>query len=139
MLQKEFQERTNISISADEFETVHDIYMACGDDMDKDEFCALWKGKKFWELLNRVTDEKKITEQAYDMSMNKIRKMQDDRMTQNIEHAEFLLGKAEAYKDTDFYNEAVILIGKKEVVVAKLRMGLPMWDEDKEYINNNLK
>lgn len=139
MTQKEFETKTNINLSADDFETVHDIYMACGDDMDKDEFCTLWKGKKFLELLNRVTYEKKITEQAYDMAMNKIQKIQDERMAQNMEHAEFLLGKAEAYKDTDFYNEAVKLIGEKEVIVIKLRMGLPMWEEDTEYIKNNLK
>ena len=139
MTQKEFEERTNISLTADDFDTVHEIYMACGDEMDKDEFCRLWKAKKFWELLNRVTDEKKITEQAYDMAMNKIKKMQDQQVALNMDYAEFLLGKAEAYKDTDFYKEAVKLIGEKEVIIAKIRMGLPMWEEDKEYINNNLK
>ena len=45
MTQKEFEERTKISTTAGEFEQVHDIYMACGDNMDKDEFCSLWKEK----------------------------------------------------------------------------------------------
>ena len=71
MTQKEFEERTGISMTPDDFNTVHDIYMACGDEMDKNEFCALWKGKKFWELLNRVTDEKNITEQAYGRNSRK--------------------------------------------------------------------
>ncbi len=39
----------------------------------------------------------------------------------------------------DFYNEAVRLIGKKEVVTAKLRLELSLWDEDKVYISDNLK
>lgn len=134
MTQKEFEERTHISLTADDFATVHDIYMACGDGMDKDEFCALWKGKKFGELLNRVTDEKKITEQAYDMAMTKIKQMQDQQMTRNMELAEFLLGKACAYEDTDFYREAVKLIGQREVTRMKLQMGLPLWDDDRACI-----
>lgn len=139
MTQKEFEDRTNIHITADEFDAVHDIYMSCGDDMDKDEFCALWKGKKFRTLLDRVTYEKTITEQAYDMAMSKIREMNDERVASNVEYADFLLGKAEAYKDTDFRREAVKLIGSKEVVIAKIRLRLPMWEEDIEYISNNLK
>ncbi len=134
MTQKEFEERTHISLSGDDFCIVHDIYMGCGDDMDKDEFCALFKGKKFWELLNRVTDEKKITEQAYDMAMNKIKQMQSQQETKNTELAEFLLGKACVYEDTDFYREAVKLIGQREVVRMKLEMGLPLWEEDKTCI-----
>lgn len=139
MTQKEFEERTSISMTEDDFATVHDIYMACGDRMDKDEFCALWKGKKFWELLNRVTDEKNITEQAYDMAMNKIKSMQEQQKNKGNDLAEFLLGKASAHQDTDLYKEAVKLVGMKNVVISKIRMGLPMWEEDLEYINKNLK
>ena len=116
----------------------------CSDDFSiciiyKDEFCALRKGKKFWELLNRVTDEKNITEQAYDMAMNKIKSMQEQQKNKGNDLAEFLLGKASAHQDTDLYKEAVKLVGMKNVVISKIRMGLPMWEEDLEYINKNLK
>ena len=53
--------------------------------------------------------------------------------------AEFLIGKASAYNDTDFYNKAVKLVGQKEVVTRKIKMGLPLWEEDVQYINANLK
>lgn len=139
MIQKEFEERTGISMTADDFTTVHDIYMACGDRMDKDEFCALWKGKKFWELLSRVTDEKKITEQAYGIAMQKLSRTKEQQAERDMELAELLLGKAEAYYDTDFYNQAVKLVGMKEVISAKLRMNLPLWNEDKAYISEILK
>ena len=43
MTQKEFEERTGLKLSACEFETVHSIYMAAGDRMEKDEFCKEWK------------------------------------------------------------------------------------------------
>lgn len=139
MTRKEFEERTNIDLNGVDFDAIHDIYMACGDNMDKDEFCALWKAGRFEELLNRVTNEKKITEQAYCMATSEIQKMKNDKELQDMEMAEFLLGKACVYKDTDFYKEAVKLIGEKEVVLTKVRMGLPLWEEDMEYISNNLK
>lgn len=139
MTRKEFEERTNIDLKKADFDMIHDIYVACGDNMDKDEFCALWKDGNFEDLLNRVTYEKKITEQAYDMAMSKIQKMKDDKKIHDMESVEFLLGKADVYKDTDFYKGAVNLVGEKEVVLTKIRMGLPLWEEDMEYINRNLK
>lgn len=139
MTQKEFEARTGLSISAEDFVRVHDIYMACGDEMEKDEFCILWREENFRELLGRVVYEKGITEKAYGMAMNKIKRMQDEALPKNLDYAEFLLGKASAYEDTDFYKEAVKLIGEREVVMAKLRMGLVLWEEDFKYIINNLK
>ena len=55
------------------------------------------------------------------------------------ELAEFLIGKASAYNDTDFYSAAVKLIGQKQVTLCKIRMELPLWSEDMQYINDNLK
>ena len=63
----------------------------------------------------------------------------DDCHDKLSELAEFLIGKACAYDDRDFYNEAIRLIGKKEAVLRKIKMGLPLWEEDIDYINNNLK
>ena len=50
------------------------------------------------------------------------------------ELAEFLVGKACAYEDLDFYREAVKLIGQRMVTLMKLHMDLPLWDEDKKYV-----
>lgn len=139
MLQKEFEELTGLKINADDFEQVHDIYMACGDEMDKSEFCAKWKKRDYRALLDLVATEYKITNQAYDMAMAKIKQIEAIARDLNGEYADFLLGKAEVYKDTDLYKEAVKMIGEKEVVMSKLRMGLPLWEEDLEYIKSNLK
>ena len=57
----------------------------------------------------------------------------------HAELAEILIGKACAYQDTDLYREAVRLIGQREVTLTKLRMDLPLWDEDKQYIEDTLK
>lgn len=73
------------------------------------------------------------------MAMNKIKSMQEQQKNKGNDLAEFLLGKASAHQDTDLYKEAVKLVGMKDVVISKIRMGLPMWEEDLEYINKNLK
>lgn len=36
MTQKEFEDRTKLSVTADEFDAIDDMYMACGDNIDKD-------------------------------------------------------------------------------------------------------
>lgn len=139
MTQKEFEDRTGMKVNANEFDRVHDIYMACGDDVDKDEFCTLWKGEKFGELLSMVTYEKNITERGYEMVMKKIQDLQGQQVARNQELAEFLIGKACAYEDTDFYREAVKLVGQREVTRLKLQMDLPLWDEDKTYLKELLE
>lgn len=66
--------------------------------------------------------------------------LQDKQKQALIEEvAEFLIGKACAYEDTDFYKQAVKLVGQKKVTRMKLEMDLPLWKEDKEYIKENLK
>ncbi len=52
----------------------------------------------------------------------------------------FLLGKSCVYNDndTDSYNKAVHIIGKKEVALREITMGLPLWKEDIEYTSVNL-
>lgn len=140
MLQEEFEERTGLEMTESEFAQVHAIYMACGDNIDKDMFCKYYlnlDGRM--ELLRMVTDEKTISDNAYDMAMKELTKEREQAKSQQYELAEFLVGKACAYSDTDFQKAAVRLIGLKEVVLMKLRMGLPLWEEEQVYIKENLK
>lgn len=56
--------------------------------------------------------------------------------SKKMELAEFLLNKACAYEDMDFYCEAVRLVDQREVTCLKLQMDLPLWDEDKGTLRN---
>lgn len=138
MLQEEFEKRTGLSLSEEEFAGIHAIYMACGDDMDKDRFCKMWKGGEYLDLLKLVVDEKAFAANSLDNAIKKIRKMQDEEVSKNMDYVEFLLSKAEVYRDPDFRQEAVRLVGEREVVLAKLRMCLPLWEEDRKYIIDNM-
>lgn len=137
MTQQEFFERTGIKLNAEVYAEVERIYMAAGNDMDKDTFCKLYKGmnKQGYELAVWLTSAVEA-EQAYS-------KKAEATITQQIHEmhdtAEFLIGKAHTYNDTDFHNVAVSLIGRKAVVLITLKLGLPLFEEDIEYINENLK
>lgn len=41
MLYSEFEERTGVAVSYEEFEAINEMYMRS--DCDKNEFCRLWK------------------------------------------------------------------------------------------------
>lgn len=40
MLQKEFEDRTGVKVSLEEYSAIETVYMAS--DLDKDEFCKMW-------------------------------------------------------------------------------------------------
>lgn len=140
MTQKEFEDRTGMKVNANEFDRVHDIYMACGDDVDKDEFCKLYRsGSGRLELLHRVTEEKMTAERSSDLMAKMTNRMKDGLLAEKYAMAEFLVGKACAYEDTDFHREAVRLVGHAAVTFMKLRMDLPLWDEDKRFLRKHFE
>lgn len=126
MTPKEFMERTGITPTEEEFNYIHSVYMSTS--MDKDEFCKDFK--KYGD--SRVLRDVHARAVNFELQYNETKKVAK-------EMAEFLIGKACAYEDTDFYKQAVRLVGQREVTRMKLEMDLPLWDEDKEYIKDNLK
>ena len=126
MTQKEFMERTGIVPTSEEFYYIHAVYLNTS--MDKDEFCKDFK-KYGGSSVLRDVHARAVNFELQDKQKQKIIE----------EMAGFLIGKACAYEDTDFYKQAVRLVGQKEVTRMKLEMDLPLWDEDKEYIKENLK
>lgn len=121
MTQKEFEERTGIIPTAEEFDYIHAVYMNTS--MDKDAFCKEYK--KHGE--SRIIREVHVRVLNYEMKC--------ERQKNAInELADFLIGKAHAYNDTDFRNQAVRLVWKVEVVKRTIELGLPLWDEDRKIV-----
>lgn len=125
MTQQEFEQRTQIKVSWDKFNYINSLYM--NTDMDKDEFCRHYITSGDGEILRKVNEHAEKYETLY---------WEAKRMISYV--SEILIGKAHAYEDTDLYNEAVRLIGQKEVTRRTIEMGLPLWNEDKEYLNGLL-
>lgn len=141
MTQKEFEERTRRLIAAEEFYLVNNLYMAAGD-MDKDEFCEEMRRMCAYDGANDHIELRKCLKEigkhvgAKDTELNFLKKATTSK---KMELAEFLIGKACAYEDTDFYREAVKLVGQREVTRLKLQMDLPLWGEDKAYLKELLE
>lgn len=141
MTQKEFEDRTRRQITAEDYHLVENLYMAAGN-MGKDEFCkemramCAYDGADDHIELRRCLKEVGRRVGGMDAELSFLKKAVKK---EREELAEFLLGKASAYNDTDFYSAAVKLVGQKQVALCKIRMGLPLWNEDMQYINDNLK
>lgn len=131
MTQKEFEERTKCTVKPEDYFIIEQLYMATN--MDKDDFCKEFKAmndsvrpairQSLREIAKRLGDieAKNVTLQI------QIRKRNNDL-------ADFLIGKAHAYDDTDFRNQAVKLVGETEVVKRTIELGLPLWDKDRKHI-----
>lgn len=134
MTRKEFEERTGLSVSAVEFCTVNDIYMAAGE-MDKDTFCKEWKkhseSKLLAELWKRVKHE-------HDLGMQK--KEECDKLrSERWELVDFLLERAQKFGDEELLLKAIDMVGHAEVIRRKLTLEMPLWERDRAYIKENLK
>ena len=141
MTQKEFEKRTQRLVDAKDYYLVNNLYMAAGN-MDKDEFCdemrrmCAYDGATDQIELRQCLKEIGRHVGVKDAEVSYLKKSIADRYH---ELAEFLIGKACAYNDTDFYHEAVALVGQHEVTRMKIQMDLPLWDEDKKYITGLLE
>ncbi len=134
MTQEEFENRAGLIVTSGEYRDIEAMYYAVPN-MEKNEFCKCWRQCGNNPLTLGLTKQVTILNGMVEERNNEV----DDCHDKLSELAEFLLGKACAYKDADFYNEAIRLIGKKEVVLRKIKMALPLWEEDMDYITMNLK
>lgn len=141
MTQKEFEELTGRVIKPEDYSVIESLYMAAGN-MDKKEFCKEIKAMCAYDYAD---DKIEFRQCLREISKHIVRIEAENRglkkglNTRNEELAEFLIGKAHAYNDTDFRKEAVKLVGQSAVVKMTMDMGLPLWEEDKELIRSVLE
>lgn len=132
MTQKEFEDRTRRLITAEDYHLVENLYMAAGN-MGKDEFCKEMRAMCAYDAANDHIELRQCLKEVgkrvggMDAELSFLRKTVSK---EREDIAEFLIGKACAYNDTDFYSAAVKLIGQKQVTLCKIKMGLPLWSED---------
>lgn len=140
MNRKEFEERTRRLITDEDYRLVENLYLAAGN-MDKDKFCDEMRRMCAYDAANDHIELRECLKEigrhvgAKDAELSFLKKRVE---SVKMELAEFLVGKASAYEDTDFYREAVKLVGQREVTLMKLRMDLPLWEEDRQYLMSAL-
>ena len=149
MTKQEFTELTGINPTEDEFDKIHDLYMATGAEMDKQSFCAAYKSCKDMTLVNalynsllfstsRLKEERDSIEKERKEDRKKLEDLWDKtdvavynilevaEKTLNENHAEFLR------------STAVSLVGKFDVCMAKLDRGYAMDEEEREYFYDEI-
>lgn len=136
MTQKEFEDRVHLKVVKGEWPTIETLYMAAGN-MDKDTFCDQFRRMC---RFDGATDEIEIRPVLVEIS-NRLGFLEAIKNTyertarqRNDDLADFLIGKAHAYDDTDFRNQAVKLVGEADVVKRTIELGLPLWDEDRRFV-----
>jgi len=122
MLQHEFEQRIGKKVLQEDYLAANAVYDCT--DLDKDAFCADWKKHSqsviIEELYNRIVGYKKFD---------------DDKLTL----AFLLIRKSVAHDDSEMYDEAINLIGRQRCVIYKMKTNLPLDDNDKTYVELNLK
>lgn len=126
MTPQEFEERTGLKPTPEEFDYIHSVYMNTS--MDKDEFCKDFKKHGASKIISDM--------HARAVNFELQNKQKDESIDEMVP---FLIGKSRTYNDTDFRRMAVRLVGEHKVVLKTLASGLPLWEEDIEYIKRNLK
>ena len=125
MTQKEFKDRTGMTVTPEEFDYILWLYM--NTPFDKDKFCADFKEHGKSIIMRAVQTTARAALASVRIKEGQIKEL-----------VPVLLGKACAYQDSDFYTEAVRLVGMREVVSTKLRMNLPLWEKDVKYLTGVL-
>lgn len=133
MTKFEFEDLTGLKVTEEEYVGIEAMYYAVPN-MEKGEFCKRWRqcGN------NPLTVELAIQATIATEMLEEIKNELEDCHSRMEELAWFLIGKATAYDDTDFYKEAIRIVGHKAAVLHKIKMGYPLWKEDRDYIKNNL-
>lgn len=142
MLQKEFEERIGRSVTEQEYVEANAMYENAGD-MDKDEFCREWLkignaslvkslAEKTYQLQKALNEQKLLHKEATEIV--------SDAADAILEiEADMLNGKTVEYTLEQLERKACWLVGAKEVVLRKIRMGIVLTEKDKNYINEHLK
>jgi len=120
MTKQEFIDRTNIQISDEDFTYANRVYMRT--DLDKDTFCAEWKKHKLGEPLTVVQLNAKIGTLE-----NKVKELTDERSKM----VDFLLEQSEKYSSAELRAQCIEMMGEREYLMRKIKMGYSLWDMDK--------
>lgn len=127
MTKLEFTQRTGIELTDAEYKNVEMMYLEAGN-MDKDDFCKDYKKHKDSTLLGVFYGQ---AERLKD----KLTIMREERS----KTVDLLLKMAQTTGAIELLNEAIFLVGHKDVIKRKIRLCLPFWDDDLDYIKANLQ
>lgn len=127
MTLQEFNDRTKLDASSAEFNKIHDMYMAAGDDIDKDVFCREYRAHSESILLQRFyKDSISFREQR-----DKARGFIDDLV-------DFLVDQVHECSSPVLRQKAIDILGIQEFLKRKIERGHQLWQVDKDALTEIL-
>lgn len=151
MQKQEFTSLTGLDVTVEQYANIEALYAAAGD-MDKQTFCKLIKKHlvrncdphhendlaELDEVMTLIAERLRKNERTMREAAQKANATQKAQDEKDYAMAEFLLGKAAVYKDSDFEDEARRLIPHKDCIFIKLNYGYPLSDDDLSYLHSHL-
>ena len=142
MLQKEFEDRIGRSVTEQEYLEANAMYENAGD-IDKDTFCREWLkigSSALVKCLAEKTYQQHKALQETELLLKESQEICSDAADAMLEIEQGLLnGKTVEHTTTELEKKAWWLVGAKEVVLRKIKMGMDLTEKDKNYINEHLK
>ncbi len=142
MLQKEFEERIGRSVTEQEYLEANAMYENAGD-MDKDEFCREWLkigNARLVKCLAEKTYQQHKALQETKLLLKESREICSDAADAMLEIEKVVLNGGTTEHITELLDrKAWWLVGAKEVVLRKIKIGMDLGENDKNYINEHLK
>lgn len=147
MLQKEFEDCIGRQVSEQEYLEANAMYENAGD-MDKDEFCREWLkigsfrlvkclAEKTYQLGKELREQELLHQEATEIISDAADAMLEIEkgLLDFEEESPYRCANAAELLD----RKAWWLVGAKEVVLRKIKMGMDLSESDKNYINEHLK
>lgn len=131
MLRSEFEERTGLKVTADEYNEIDIAYMAST--LEKDDFCKMWKTMNDVARQQMVYMAKELNHQI-EANSSVLKRQKEDR----IKMGYFLADEAQKYSSEDARAMAIKEIGFKPYIAYKVSKGYAMWDIDLKDIIESL-
>lgn len=117
MLRSEFEQRVNYKVTEEEFKSINEMYMDT--DLDKDDFCLLYKTSKV------------ITQKVADVAREK-KQLREEK----IQLGYFMADQFQKLGTMELRNKAVELLGARNYLLYVLEKKYAITDEDRDLITS---
>lgn len=129
MMKHEFEERTGMTVTAEEYAKIEKLYMSSGN-IDKDTFCKEYKKVASSEIVKELQmslriEQGKLTSARMELEAANVREN---------DLANFLMEQAEKWSASDLREKAIELLGAREYLLRKLQKGYKLWEADKQIL-----
>lgn len=117
MLSSEFEQRVNYKVTEEEFKSINEMYMDT--DLDKDDFCLLYKTSKV------------ITQKVADVAREK-KQLREEK----IQLGYWMADQFQKLGTMELRNKAVELLGARNYLLYVLEKKYAITDEDRDLITS---